>query len=187
MFCPAIGFFHAFPDLCFPQPPKSIWLTCSITPKPVIAVDRYIYYREFESVMFRIHYGSVSDYPRSRTRSIEWMTNRCVSDEIYLLGTVSEVLQPVRTRPASCRPAPNGAILQTRQHHTLRAQLLNVPEPQSLPSGCRSGGPGIPKGAVQYIEHLIVQVRPHGVKCGYHLVYSLPVLHRWQLVPDSPA
>ena len=78
---------------------------------------------------------SVFDYPRSRTRSIEWMTNRCVSDEIYLLETVSEVLQPLRTRQAQCRPAPNGVILQTRPHHTLRAPLWSAPAPQSLPSG----------------------------------------------------
>ena len=85
--------------------------------------------------MFHIHTVLCLIIHRSRTRSIEWMTNRCVSDEIYLLETVSEVLQPLRTRPAQCRQAPNGAILQTRLHHTLRAQLLSAPAPQSLPSG----------------------------------------------------
>ena len=110
MFCPAIDFFHVFPDLCFLQPPKSIWLTCSITPKLVIVVDQYVYCKEFESDTFSIdvkkyqcgsRYGfrwifschalhscdSVFDYPRSRARSVEWMTSRCVFDGIHsLLG-----------------------------------------------------------------------------------------------------
>ena len=173
-----------FPNISNPF----FWQTCTITPKPVIAVDRYIYCREFESVMFCIHTGSVFDYPRSRTRSIEWMTNRCVSDEIHLLETVSEVLQPLRTRPAWCRPTPNGAILQTRLHHTLRAPLLSAPAPQK--SAIRVRGLAAvesPKARCSTSNHLIVQVLPHRVKCGCHLVYSLPSLHRWQLVPDRSA
>ena len=49
--------------------------------------------------------------------------------------TASGHLQPLRTRQARCRPAQNGAILQTRLHHTLRAPLWSAPAPQSLPSG----------------------------------------------------
>ena len=108
MSCPATGFFHTFQDLCFLQPLKSLWQTCSITPKMVIAVDRHAYCEEFEFGMFSIgvkkyqcgsrygfrwvfschalhSYGSVFDYPRSRARSVEWMINRCISDEIHLL------------------------------------------------------------------------------------------------------
>ena len=49
--------------------------------------------------------------------------------------TASDHLPPVRTRQVRCRQAPNGAILQTRPHHTLRAPLWSAPAPQSLPSG----------------------------------------------------
>ena len=118
MFCPAIDFFHVFPDLCFLRPPKSIWLTCSITPKPVIVVDQYVYCKGVESDTFSIgvkkyqcgsRYGfrwifschalhscdSVFDYPRSRARSVEWMTSRCVSDGIHsLLGRCPRFCHP---------------------------------------------------------------------------------------------
>ena len=36
-------------------------------------------------------------------------------------------------------------------------------------SGERPGGSGIPKGAMQYIKHLIVQVLPHRIKCSCYL------------------
>ena len=38
---------------------------------------------------------SVFDYPRSRVRSVEWMTSRCVSDEIHsLLGRCPRFCHP---------------------------------------------------------------------------------------------
>ena len=61
----------------------------------------------------------------------------------------------------------------------------SAPAPQSRPSWWWAGYPGVPEGAVQDIEHLVVQARPHGVKFGCHIPHGLPFPHRRQLVPDN--
>ena len=100
---------------------------------------------------------SVFDYPRSRTRSIEWMTNRCVSDGMHLHpGRYPRFYSPsgrVRHSAVQCRAERFCKPVR------IMPGMLCYGAPQHLKvchPGNGSGGSGIPKGAMQYAKHFMV-------------------------------
>ena len=136
--------------------------------------------------MLRIHGGSVSDYPRSCTRSAEWMTSRCVSDEIHsLLRRCPEFCQPLRT--------PSGTVPSSAERSDSANPSASYPacpameRPSTSKSAIRVRGLAageIPKGAVQQVKYLVQQVRQHGTELVGDLGTRFPSLHRRQLVLD---